>query len=271
MATALAVGRMAAGIAEFSALYEEYVVDSQPVLCAPASEHPTADAFEEEEEELRRIVGDSAPNCKAVVAAADLLSDEEGAAVLDARLRCLPAAEYTETPKQRDLTEREAEVYDLAFGGDVAAALGVLGDIEGRMSRVANIYERALAIPREEHHAACRELLKRMGVPIVFARVPYEAEGLCAAMALSGLVDFAGTEDSDVVAYGVSPEPGGAHSRDRFSRTSRRPRTRSRSSTARTSPRPCRSPRRRGATSASCWARMRARASTSSGPRRRTS
>ncbi|BEI85431.1 hypothetical protein CcaverHIS002_0508320 [Cutaneotrichosporon cavernicola] len=202
VAMALAVGHMAARIAELAVLYEEYLIDSKPVLRPPSSEHPTADAFEEEEEEIRRLAGDTEPHGKAVVAAADLLSDEEGIAVLDARLRCLPAAEYTETPKQRDLTEREAEVYDLAFRGDVSTALRELRDVEDRMPRVAEIYDRALAIPRESHHAACRELLRRMGVPIVFAHVPYEAEGLCAAMALSGIVDFAGTEDSDVVAYG---------------------------------------------------------------------
>jgi flap endonuclease-1 len=201
VAAALAVGGMAARIADLAALYEEHMVDTQPVLSPPSSEHPTADAFEEEEEEIRRIAGDTAPHGQAVVAVASLLSDEEGAAFIDARLRCLPAAEYTETPKQRDLTQREGEVYDLAFV-DTPAALRALREIEVRMRRVAGIYERALAIPREEHHAGCRELLRRMGVPIMLARVPYEAEGLCAAMALAGVVDFAGTEDSDVVAIG---------------------------------------------------------------------
>ncbi|GMK55484.1 hypothetical protein CspeluHIS016_0205400 [Cutaneotrichosporon spelunceum] len=203
LATALAVGQMAARIAELTALYEEYVIDSQPVLRPPSSEHPTADAFEEEEEEIRRIAGDTAEHGKAVVAAADLLADEEGAAVVDARLRCLPAAEYTETPRQRDLSDREAEVFDLAFRGHVALALHELQQVEERMPGVADIFDRALAAPLESDHAACRELLRRMGVPIVFAHVPYEAEGLCAAMALSGAVDFAGTEDSDVVAYGA--------------------------------------------------------------------
>ncbi|CAK9781064.1 PIN domain-like protein [Cutaneotrichosporon oleaginosum] len=201
VAAALAVGSIAARTAELATLYEDYVVDSQPVLSLPFSNHPAADAIEEEEEEILRIAGDELPHAKAAVAAASLLEDEEGAAVLDARLRCLPAVEYTETPKQRDLTEREGEVFGRAFS-DVALALRGLTEIEDRMPRVADIYERALAIPREENHAACRELLRRMGVPTIFARVPYEAEGLCAAMALSGMVDFAGTEDSDVVVYG---------------------------------------------------------------------
>lgn len=239
VATALSVGNLVSRVAAFSDLYEEHLVDSKPIVRPHTSEHPTADAFEEEEEEVRRIAlgleqypeaegSTSSPDSEltskaeaahagaksAIVHAAELLADEKGAALLDARLKCLPAAEYTESPKQRHLTDCEAEVYELAFGDSpepsvengarVTAAMKVVRDIETRMPAVRGIYTRALAIPREEHHAACRELLTRMGVPIVFARVPYEAEGLCAAMALSGVVDFAGTEDSDVVAYGVS-------------------------------------------------------------------
>lgn len=248
VASAVVVANIVSRVAALSDLYEEHLDESKPIVTPYTSEHPTADAFEEEEEEVRRIAlgleddgqpatdaeaesdefsAESSPSKasprlqakSAIVAAAELLSNEETAAVLDARLRCLPLAEYTESAKQRYLSQCEGEMYELAFGGpDVGQRLGgaddsaarlptamkVLEEIEERMPAVKGIYTRALAIPREEHHAACRELLTRMGVPIVFARVPYEAEGLCAAMAMSGLVDFAGTEDSDVVAYGVS-------------------------------------------------------------------
>lgn len=231
LATVVALGNLASRIASLSELYEAHLIDSKPIVRPHTSEHPTADAFEEEEEEVRRIAlgldsypdsGPSSPSgspshaCISTVA--ELLENDEGAALLDARLKQLPLAEYTESPKQRSLTDLEAEVYELAFATDgedpfalevdgrarSLEALRNIGYIESGMPSVRGIYTRALAIPREEHHAACRELLTRMGVPIVFARVPYEAEGLCSAMALSGVVDFAGTEDSDVVAYGVS-------------------------------------------------------------------
>lgn len=69
---------------------------------------------------------------------------------------------------------------------------------------VKQTYERALAMPSPSDHDACMELVARMGVPVIKAGIPYEAEGLAASMARSGLVDFVGTEDSDVLAYEVS-------------------------------------------------------------------
>lgn len=69
---------------------------------------------------------------------------------------------------------------------------------------VKQSYERALAMPSPSDHDACMELVTRMGVPVIKAGIPYEAEGLAASMARSGLVDFVGTEDSDVLAYEVS-------------------------------------------------------------------
>jgi hypothetical protein len=66
------------------------------------------------------------------------------------------------------------------------------------------IYERALQVPTQRIFAQCRELLQRMGVPVVFAEVPFEAEGLAAALAKEGLVDYVGTEDSDAIPLGVS-------------------------------------------------------------------
>ncbi|WVW80218.1 hypothetical protein I302_102195 [Kwoniella bestiolae CBS 10118] len=64
-----------------------------------------------------------------------------------------------------------------------------------------NIYERALDIPSAGDHEDCKELLKIMGVPVLEAKIPYEAEGLASALAKNGLVDYVGTEDSDVLAY----------------------------------------------------------------------
>jgi hypothetical protein len=70
---------------------------------------------------------------------------------------------------------------------------------------VKQVYERALAMPTPSDHDACMELVTRMGVPVIKAGIPYEAEGLAASLARSGLVDFVGTEDSDVIASEVSP------------------------------------------------------------------
>ncbi|WVQ78873.1 hypothetical protein IAT38_000964 [Cryptococcus sp. DSM 104549] len=62
-------------------------------------------------------------------------------------------------------------------------------------------HERALDMPTKADHEDCKELLEKMGVPVIEAEIPYEAEGLASAMAKKGLVDFVGTEDSDVLGY----------------------------------------------------------------------
>ncbi|WVF65856.1 hypothetical protein IAT40_000593 [Kwoniella sp. CBS 6097] len=66
---------------------------------------------------------------------------------------------------------------------------------------VRGIYERALNLPSAADHEDCKELLLTMGVPVLEAKIPYEAEGLASALARRGLVDFVGSEDSDVLAY----------------------------------------------------------------------
>lgn len=82
--------------------------------------------------------------------------------------------------------------------------LARLDQLADRAPVVRDIYVRALNHPTLSNHAACRDLLRLMGVPIVLAEAPFEAEGLASAMANQGLVDFVGTEDSDVLAYQVS-------------------------------------------------------------------
>lgn len=69
---------------------------------------------------------------------------------------------------------------------------------------IRDIYNRALFMPSAETHADCRELLNRLGIPILLAEAPYEAEGLATSLALEGVVDWVGSEDSDVLALGVS-------------------------------------------------------------------
>jgi flap endonuclease-1 len=78
-----------------------------------------------------------------------------------------------------------------------------LDDLILRLPAIQAIYDRALDMPTQQDHADCRELLMRMGVPVIHAEAPYEAEGLASALAREGLVDYVGTEDSDVIAYEV--------------------------------------------------------------------
>jgi flap endonuclease-1 len=80
-----------------------------------------------------------------------------------------------------------------------------LDDLISRLPDVLAIYDRSLHMPSQRDHANCRELLLKMGVPVIEAEPPFEAEGVASALAKRGLVDYVGTEDSDVIAYDVSP------------------------------------------------------------------
>lgn len=79
-----------------------------------------------------------------------------------------------------------------------------LDDLISRLPEVLATYDRALHMPSQRDHADCRELLLKMGVPVIEAEPPFEAEGVASALAKRGLVDYVGTEDSDVIAYDVS-------------------------------------------------------------------
>jgi flap endonuclease-1 len=78
-----------------------------------------------------------------------------------------------------------------------------LRNLQDRAGEVARTYERSHAKPTAQDIEEAWELLQVMGVPIVQAPSPYEAEGLAAAMVLGGMADYAGTEDSDVLVYGA--------------------------------------------------------------------
>ncbi|EKD03472.1 5' flap endonuclease [Trichosporon asahii var. asahii CBS 8904] len=123
-----------------------------------------------------------------------------------------PSTEYVETPRQEALSLDELELYSLLFdSGDAPISPGDAVDLarqvlDGMIKRAATVretYVGSLNVPQEKDHAACRELLHVMGVPIVIANIPYEAEGLASALVQRGQADFVGSEDSDVVVYGV--------------------------------------------------------------------
>ncbi len=121
-----------------------------------------------------------------------------------------PSLDYTETPRQTALTAEEeilqqqllAVVADSpASSEDLLDLRRSLDDLEVRAKAVAATHERSLDTPSEDDHLEVRELLHVLGVPIVEAPVPYEAEGVASALVHAGLADWVGTEDSDVLAY----------------------------------------------------------------------
>nr|XP_018264787.1 uncharacterized protein I303_02966 [Kwoniella dejecticola CBS 10117]OBR86945.1 hypothetical protein I303_02966 [Kwoniella dejecticola CBS 10117] len=145
---------------------------------------------------------------------------EEKLEELDSALeRLLPLTRISETPRQMALSREEGRIISDILStppsppfkstreeapstlheADPMQRLDVL--IKYDLPNVKSIYERALDIPSAAEHEDCKALLKVMGVPVLEAKIPYEAEGLAAALAKAGLVDYVATEDSDVLAY----------------------------------------------------------------------
>ena len=79
-----------------------------------------------------------------------------------------------------------------------------LTDLLAQVPETKGIYDRALGQPNKYTYLDCQDLLHRMGVPVIMADAPYEAEGLATALQRSGLADWVATEDSDVLPLGVS-------------------------------------------------------------------
>ncbi|GHJ85556.1 hypothetical protein NliqN6_1958 [Naganishia liquefaciens] len=121
-----------------------------------------------------------------------------------------PDGSYTESLRQMALTaEEELLLQDLArsASSDVnnsSRVRDIAKDVEDLQSRariVAKTYARGHSLPAKWEIEEVQQLLRVMGVPVVLAHSPFEAEGLASAMALAGTVDFVGTEDTDVLAY----------------------------------------------------------------------
>ena len=146
--------------------------------------------------------------------------EEEETSVLDEALeQVVPEEAFRESKAQKELTEEEGRIISQFLGTnpvgspeegmeeiftpDQRPAMVRLEDLIEATPDVRAIYQRALNMPSPSDHDACRELVMKMGVPVLEASIPYEAEGLAASLANAGLVDFVGTEDSDVLAYEV--------------------------------------------------------------------
>jgi len=146
--------------------------------------------------------------------------EEEETSVLDEALeQVVPEEAFRESKAQKELTEEEGRIINRFLGTspfdqtkgemeeiftpDQRPPMARLEELIEATPDVRAIYQRALNMPSPSDHDACRELVIKMGVPVLEARIPYEAEGLAASLANAGLVDFVGTEDSDVLAYEV--------------------------------------------------------------------
>jgi flap endonuclease-1 len=140
------------------------------------------------------------------------LTMEEGE-IIDAFLTPRPGPEVGEEQTQARTSPAESALPDKVLVEDdilevwtppTDTPLHRLDDLISRLPDVLATYDRPLNIPSQRDHADCRELLVKMGVPVIEAEPPFEAEGVASALANRGLVDYVGTEDSDVIAYDVS-------------------------------------------------------------------
>lgn len=258
LVTVVYVARLATHIHSLDELWTEHKLDYREHLTTFGDyEDTNIDTFEDEIQGLSSCSsaeGSLTGLPSAMTARSDHSQTPKSTQAVDARLKALPAPIYTETARQRALSDMEAEVWEVlglqtyhaddpdtmyhpprlltideveSFAAeadglpdidaltlkempghpmfqDVPGAMAILDEIISLSPSVRDTYIRALDMPLEEHHAACRSLLTAMGVPILTATVPYEAEGLASALALAGEVDFVGTEDSDALVYGVS-------------------------------------------------------------------
>jgi len=215
--------RITAAIDTLSDLQSEFLAksssgvskkDPKPVGYNEVLKHVT------ELEQLHETIGESKPR--------DIWRsppEEEETSVLDEALeQVVPEEVFRESKSQKELTEEEGRIIRIFLAGpssgndrdeieeiftpDHRPPMARLDDLIQVQPEVRQIYQRALNMPSSSDHDACRELVLKMGVPVLEARIPYEAEGLAASLANAGLVDFVGTEDSDVLAYEVSWQAG---------------------------------------------------------------
>jgi flap endonuclease-1 len=122
-----------------------------------------------------------------------------------------PTTEFTETTRQTILTTLEdyllTDIYKSLISpetkpNDFDQLEQEAISLDERARLVARTYERSHLKPTRNDMNEAVVLLTRMGVPIVWAEAPYEAESIAAGMTIAGTADYAGTEDSDVLGWG---------------------------------------------------------------------
>lgn len=121
-----------------------------------------------------------------------------------------PISTTSSTPRQVSLNETEGNLLTQAI--QVVSTPTRSGEELDRLDQerlvllkeaktVAVSYNKAIDMPTSADMAEAQELLEAMGVPVLVADPPWEAEGLCSALVRANLADFVGTEDTDVLAY----------------------------------------------------------------------
>jgi len=204
--------KAASFIGNVSELVENYQKSIKPYHCGPKE---TPEEVTEAIDHIRDLEEFSAELEEKPKPA----EEAEDTTLIDEKIQeIVPTDYFTESPTQTALTIEEGQVIQAflhpteALPPTVKSVQEVstpdprtpterLDDIITRSPEVRDIYDRALSLPSKDDHNDCKELLVTMGVPVVEAIAPYEAEGLASSLAKAGLVDFVGTEDSDVLAY----------------------------------------------------------------------
>lgn len=196
-------------VSELEQLYETVDAPTRPRDMYQAPEEEETSVLDEKLEEV--IPGDAFKESKRQ----KILTEEEGYIIsaylpgpstsavtssaigADAPAPVAPTISSVPDPARVIALEMEEEVQE----EDTREPMTRLDDLIEAVPPLRDVYERRLAMPTPADHDACMELVTRMGVPVIKAAIPYEAEGLAASLARAGLVDYVGTEDSDVIAY----------------------------------------------------------------------
>ncbi|KAF8884901.1 PIN domain-like protein [Gymnopilus junonius] len=78
-----------------------------------------------------------------------------------------------------------------------------LTDLVRRSQVLFSSFDRRVNKPQKTTYDQSMDILRAMGIPCIEATGAVEAEGLASAMVLEGHADFVGSEDTDVLVYGV--------------------------------------------------------------------
>lgn len=100
---------------------------------------------------------------------------------------------------QFQLAIDEARAWNHLVSGDAAKldeAEDSLIRIEERSKIIATSYRRRNTFPNQATYETSKTMLRSMGVPCLESSVPFEGEGLAAAIVLAGHADFVISEDT---------------------------------------------------------------------------
>ena len=207
------IGKVASFVSNVAELVDNHRLSARPAVTPPPKQ--VTEEVNEAIDHVRELEDFSAD----LETQLTPVEDEEESLIDEKLQEIVPTDLFTESPRQTALTMEEGKVIEaFLHPAETLATLtsdedeievgppsptAQLDDIISRSPEVMNTYAQALSLPTTNDHNDCKELLVKMGVPVMEAIAPYEAEGLASSLAKAGLVDFVGTEDSDVLAYEV--------------------------------------------------------------------